>query len=99
MEALTQEEKDLFLKFQERWSLEKVKEMSLEEYTGIGGKDRDDFVYWVESKLDTLGSIWGGSGFKFGIFKRNANDEKENSRGHIYTDNYAWLTKYGKTKE
>ncbi len=99
MEALTPEERDLFLEFQERWSLERVKNMTLEEYTGIGGKDRDDFAYWVESKLDTLGSIWGGSGFKFGIFKRNANDEKENNRGHIYTDNYAWLTKYGKTKE
>lgn len=99
MEALTLEEKSLFLEFQERWSLDKVKEMTLEEYTGIGGKERDDFAYWVESKLDTLGSIWGGSAFKFGIFKRNANDDKENNQGRIYTDDYAWLAKYGKTKE
>ncbi len=54
---LTQEEKDLFLQFQERWSLEKVKNMTLEKYTGFGniGKERDDFVYWIEYKLKDMG--------------------------------------------
>lgn len=95
---MTNDEK-IFKEFQERWSLEKVRNMTLEEYTGLGGANRDDFTYWIESKLDKLGSIWGGSGFKFGIYKRNANDVKENRQGFIYTKDYAWLAKYGNTKE
>ncbi|WP_300826996.1 hypothetical protein, partial [Helicobacter sp. UBA3407] len=55
---MTSDEK-IFKEFQERWSLEKVKNMTLEEYTGLGGTNRDDFTYWIESKLDKLGSIWG----------------------------------------
>lgn len=89
----------IFKEFQERWSLEKVKNMTLEEYTGLGGTNRDDFTYWIESKLDKLGSIWGGSGFKFGIYKRNVKDIKENGQGFIYTKDYAWLKKYGETKD
>lgn len=89
----------IFKEFQERWSLEKVKKMELKDYTGIGGTNRDDFAYWIESKLDKLGSIWGGSGFKFGIYKRNVNDVKENGQGFIYEKDYAWSAKYGNTKE
>ena len=95
---MTNDEK-IFKEFQERWSLEKVRNMTLEEYTGPGGANRDDFTYWIESKLDKLGSIWGGSGFKFGIYKRNAKDIKENGQGFIYTKDYAWLKKYGETKD
>ncbi|WP_290143630.1 AAA family ATPase [Helicobacter japonicus] len=95
---MTNDEK-IFKEFQERWSLEKVRNMTLEEYTGLGGANRDDFTYWIESKLDKLGSIWGGSGFKFGIYKRNAKDIKENGQGFIYTKDYAWLKKYGETKD
>lgn len=95
---MTNDEK-IFKEFQERWSLEKVKKMELKDYTGIGGTNRDDFAYWIESKLDKLGSIWGGSGFKFGIYKRNVNDVKENGQGLIYEKDYAWSAKYGNTKE
>lgn len=95
---MTSDEK-IFKEFQERWSLEKVKKMELKDYTGIGGTNRDDFAYWIESKLDKLGSIWGGSGFKFGIYKRNVNDVKENRQGFIYEKDYAWSAKYGNTKE
>ena len=40
--------------------------MTLDEYSKIG--DKHTFTYWLESRLDQLGSIWGGSSFKFGIF-------------------------------
>lgn len=92
------EKEKIFKEFQERWSLEEVRNMTLEEYTNIGGEERNDFTYWIESRLDKLGSIWGGSSFKFGIYKRKDNDEKEKNR-YIYTDDYAWLKKYGKTKD
>lgn len=54
---------DGFLNFQEVWTLEKVKNMTLEEYTNIkkDNPNRDDFTFWIESKLDNLGSIWGGA--------------------------------------
>lgn len=94
MEALTQEEKDLFLKFQERWSLEKVKEMSLEEYTQKGYKDT--FTYWIEHKLGSLGSIKGVAGglgnLKFGICHCDGTKYKVKNK-HRYSEDkqYAWL--------
>ncbi|EAH8848482.1 AAA family ATPase [Campylobacter lari] len=90
-----------FLEFQRIWTLEKVKSMTLEEYTSIkkDNPDRNDFTFWIENILDDIGSIWGGSSFKFGIYKRNSNDDKENLKGKTYNDNYAWLSKYGNNQD
>lgn len=98
MDNNTKSDREVFLEFQKKWSLEKVQDMTLEEYTGIGGSDRDDFTYWLESKLDKWGSIWGGSSFKFGIYKSTKNENKE-EKNHIYKNGYAWLKKYGNSKE
>lgn len=89
-----------FLEFQRIWSLEKVRNMTLEEYTSIkkDNPDRNDFTFWIENKLDDIGSIWGGSSFKFGIYRRNDEDQKESSSGRLYSQNYAWLAKYGNTE-
>lgn len=78
---------DGFLNFQEVWTLEKVKNMTLEEYTNIkkDNPNRGDFTFWIESKLDNLGSIWGGSAFKFGIYRRNDESQKESSNGRLYS--------------
>ncbi|EHY0685180.1 McrB family protein [Campylobacter jejuni] len=96
-EKKIQEMLDGFLNFQEVWTLEKVKNMTLEEYTNIkkDNPNRDDFTFWIESKLDNLGSIWGGSAFKFGIYRRNDESQKESSSGRLYSQNYAWIAKYG----
>ncbi|EAI2981743.1 McrB family protein [Campylobacter jejuni] len=96
-EKKLQEMLDGFLNFQEVWTLEKVKNMTLEEYTNIkkDNLNRDDFTFWIESKLDNLGSIWGGSAFKFGIYRRNDESQKESSSGRLYSQNYAWIAKYG----
>lgn len=97
MKKKLQEMLDGFLNFQEVWTLEKVKNMTLEEYTNIkkDNPNRDDFTFWIESKLDNLGSIWGGSAFKFGIYRRNDESQKESSSGRLYSQNYAWIAKYG----
>ena len=55
--------------FKQRWTLQNVKDMTINQYTGIG--DKDTFTYWLESKTEKLISIWGGSAYKFGIFKTN----------------------------
>lgn len=96
-EKKIQEMLDGFLKFQEVWTLEKVKNMSLEEYTSVkkDNPNRNDFSFWIEKKLDGIGSIWGGSAFKFGIYRRDKEDEKQSNKSRSYNQNYAWLTKYG----
>jgi len=79
------------------WSEEKVKEMTLEDYTNLN-KD-NSFCYWLESRTTDLGSIWGGSAYKFGIYKRS-DVNKELSESYRKTDGeYAWHVKYGATKE
>ncbi|MBZ7967655.1 hypothetical protein H2253_05815 [Campylobacter sp. RM9756] len=74
----SQELEDSFLQFQEVWTLDRVKEMTIEEYTSVlkDNPNRDDFTFWIENKLGNIGSIWGGSSFKFGIYRRNDEGEK-----------------------
>ncbi|WP_249934161.1 AAA family ATPase [Campylobacter sp. RM16190] len=83
--------------FQQRWTLQAVKNMTIEQYTGIGNKDT--FTYWLESKTENLISIWGGSAYKFGIFKRAQNDDKKELRsGQTGDGEYGWYLKYGNTR-
>jgi len=80
------------------WTLDKVKSMSLEEYTNLN-KD-DSFCYWIESKTTDVISIWGGSSYKFGIFKRHPEAlEKELSKGKTGDGEYGWYEKYGQNKD
>jgi len=79
------------------WPPERVRQMTLEEYTNPS-KD-DAFIYWLESRLDKLGSIWGGSAFKFGIYCRDKTGAKEASGGRIWGEKYAWLRKFGATED
>lgn len=91
--------RELFLEFQRKWNSEKIKAMTLEEYTSVGEKERQDFSYWIESRLDEIGSIWGGSAFKFGIYKCLSDNGDREKSGRIYKDGYAWYKKYGETKD
>ncbi|MDQ7001281.1 MAG: AAA family ATPase [Ghiorsea sp.] len=83
--------------FLEVWSVEKVQSMTLEQYTKTG--DKSTFTWWLESGLGELGSIWGGSSFKFGVYSRADDEQKENSEKLRYNEKYAWLGKYGDTPE
>ena len=61
--------------FLEKWTLENVKNMKLEDYTNL---DKDNsFTYWLETKTSNVLGIGGGSSYKFGIFKRNPNAKEE----------------------
>lgn len=83
--------------FLARWPLEKLEQMTLEEYTNAGS--RDSFTYWIEAKLENLGSIWGGSSFKFGVYARNNTEPKENNNRITYSDTHGWYTMLGTTVE
>jgi 5-methylcytosine-specific restriction endonuclease McrBC GTP-binding regulatory subunit McrB len=90
------EKTQLWDDFLAAWPPERVREMSVEEYTN---PDKEDaFIYWIETRLEKLGSIWGGSAFKFGIYYRDNKEQKEAGRGRIWGDTYAWLSSYGKTE-
>ena len=82
--------------FLQEWPLDRIQNMTLEEYTNL---DKTSFCYWVEATTTDLGSIWGGSAYKFGIFKRK-NLESTTSKESLVTDGeYGWAKKYGETKE
>lgn len=83
----------LWDEFLECWPIGKLRTMTLAEYNQAGSQDA--FCYWLESRLDNMGSIWGGSAFKFGIYSRKDQSDKLDGRGASYSDNYAWYTKYG----
>lgn len=88
---------ELLKDFLDTWPIERLKTMSLDEYTNLNKED--SFCYWLEQRTNELGGITGGSSFKFGIYKRN-NKEKEISTSNGLTDGeYAWFEKYGKTRE
>lgn len=82
--------------FLQNWPLDKLKTMALEEYTNL--EKTSSFCYWLEAITTELGSIWGGSAYKFGIYKRQG--AKVDNRNAYQTDNeYAWVKKYGNTRD
>ncbi len=58
--SITLNERKFFEEFQKTWTLEKVKDMTLEKYTQLGSKET--FTYWFEHKLSNWGSVKGVAG-------------------------------------
>jgi len=82
---------ELYQAFQAKFPLVSLNEMTLENYTNL---NRDDsFCYWVESRTENLGSIWGGTSYKFGIYRYK---NKPNDTRIECDDAYAWYKKYNK---
>ena len=86
-------EYELWDEFLNVWPLSRLATMTLDEYSQAGSKD--SFTYWIESRLDKLGSIWGGSSFKFGVFSRNATDDKKSDAKLSYSDTHGWYSPLG----
>ena len=64
---INMDRRSLYNQFLQQFPIESLGNMTLEEYSNLN-KD-NSFCYWLESKTYDLGSIWGGSAYKFGIFK------------------------------
>ena len=91
-----EDRRTLLKDFLTAFPLETLKDMPLEKYTNLNRSD--SFCYWVESRTYDLGSIWGGSAYKFGIFKYN--ERPKGTASHVMCDDtYAWYTKNGQTAE
>lgn len=90
MESKTEMRHKLYEDFLNEFPFESLKDLPLERYTNLN-KD-DSFCYWIESKTYELGSIWGGSSYKFGIYKYA---QRPNNPGIIVSDDeYAWYKWY-----
>lgn len=82
--------------FLREFPLDYLPKMPIEKYTNLNRSD--SFCYWVESKTDGLGSIWGGSSYKFGIYMyRNTPTGNQTGKGH--DDTYAWFDRFGNSAE
>lgn len=79
------------------WPASRLATMTLDEYSQVGSKD--SFTYWIESRLDELGSIWGGSSFKFGVFSRKDTEDKKSAAKLSYSDTHGWYSTLGATAE
>ena len=87
----------LWRRFLERWPLEKLASMTVDEYNRAGTDDY--FCRWVERHTEALGSIWGGSSLKFGIYGRHPSASKNpaGQAGVSQDGTHGWYTKYGST--
>jgi len=97
MDKWTTDSNKLFDNFQKEFPLSKIKIMTLDEYTKAGATTT--FIYWLEKKLDELGSIWGGSSFKFGIYNRKDKKNVSSNNTSVYQKDYAWYRKYGTDRD
>lgn len=91
------EQYELWNEFLRVWPISRLKTMTLDEYIKAGSTET--FTYWIEARLDKMGSIWGGNAFKFGVYSRKATDVKKTTALHGYSDDYGWNAKLGKTAE
>ena len=83
--------------FLEEWPIERLNTMPLEEYTNL---DKTSFCYWLEAITSDIGSIWGGSSYKFGIFKRRDTESENHDGVKAMSDGvYGWYGKYGSTRD
>lgn len=83
--------------FLDYWTLDKLEIMTLEQYTDT--KRENSFCYWLEHITRDLGSIVGGSSYKFGIYKMGATSKTESATNRTNDGEYAWHTKYGNERE
>ena len=72
--------------------------MPLETYTNL--ERSNSFCYWLEIITSDLGSIWGGSSYKFYIFEYNQNTNQDKNNGRYLRDGkYTWLASIGDSRD
>ena len=79
-ELISQERFEIWDQFIERWPIEKLRTITLEEYNTLGSKD--SFCY-CGKKAEDLGSIWDSSAFKFGVFEFDPNAKAQRMKVQV----------------
>ncbi|MDM1533406.1 AAA family ATPase [Myroides marinus] len=83
--------------FLSTWSIVRLKSMTLQEYSNL---NRDtSFCYWIEHTTKALGSVKGGSSYKFGIYERGDKSSTKSISNRSTDGTYAWFNKYGSTAD
>lgn len=90
MESKSTNRHKLYDEFLGEFPLDYLKTMPLEKYTNL--HRTDSFCYWIESKTYGLGSIWGGSSYKFGIYRYAKRPYQPSVI--VSDDEYAWYKKF-----
>jgi 5-methylcytosine-specific restriction protein B len=90
-----QQQYALWDEFLSVWPVSRLASMTIDQYTKAGSTDT--FTYWIESGLDEMGSIWGGSAFKFGVYSRKDTEKKASGNRHSYSDSHGWYSSLGTT--
>lgn len=88
----------IWKKFLAKWPAEKIAEMTLEEYNTYGAPYQA-FCNWLEFWTEKLGSIWGGSAYKFGVFRQDPKAEIVRDSTHDGDGTYKWYKRYGANAE
>ena len=91
-----QEKINMYNNFRQCWSLARMQNLTLEEYTN---SNDDSFIYDVEFGTRELGSIRGMNAFIFGIYKRQDLTKQGTSKQYVYGKEYAWLNKFGTNEQ
>lgn len=79
--------------FQHEFPIDTLKDMPLDKYTNLNRKD--SFCYWLERVTHDLGSIQGGSSFKFGIYR--SKKPPKDLKGTKHDAKYFWNESLGDT--
>ena len=87
----------LYDDFNKRYPIEKLKSLTIEEYTNLKEISEDYFCTWVERRTQMLGSIQGATSLKFGIYKINELPKIQCIVDDV--NEYAWPKRYGKDNE
>lgn len=88
---MSTDNKSIYEAFNKNFPLETLGQLPLDKYNNLNRSD--SFCYWLESKTYHLGSIWGGSSYKFGIYAYNAKPKAGDPR-IVFDDHYAWYSRY-----
>jgi DNA polymerase III delta prime subunit len=83
-QQLYKQSEELVSQFQQKFSLNKLRSMTLEDYVE-GHQSKDSFCYWLEHKTDPVGKFMpGGSGYGFNVYysqKKGAYIIQEGNQG------------------
>lgn len=91
-----QEKLKMYDNFRKIWSLDHIKNLTLEEYTN---SNDNSFIYDVEFGTKELGSINGRNAFIFGIYKRQDLTKLGKYKQYVYGKELAWLNKFGENEQ
>jgi hypothetical protein len=83
-------------RFLDKWTIEAIENMTLQDYTNVGNKD--SFCYWLEHETRNLGEIGGTYSSMFGIWHIK-NFKKGKSLQYIDDKEYKWYAKYGESRD